>query len=124
MNIINYMTYNGSIFDCIINYTVLVILCISMRDDWSRVTSCILIIFSSLQVIIWFMTNNPGISLIWCGLTGYYLSRNDPKQTVLALSSPFGSLLYYAFTQPLITSEAHFVAVTLGYFLSSINEYF
>lgn len=106
--IVDGLTYNQNTLHCVINYTILI-------ASLSEGCLPILLIFTTLQVIIWFTTNRPGISLIWCGLMGYHLI--DPN---IFLVFPFSGILYYAVTLPLITTVAHIIAVILGYYITTV----
>lgn len=127
-------SYRGDLLDIAINYVVLA-LCLSPhllakgkdKAILSNFWLWVLIIETALQIWIWFVMNETGISLIWSALAGLnililvklYCSPEGEspliKQLLWAsLIAVIVANVYYVITLPLITLMAHLVAMIMG----------
>ena len=125
------MTYDGRIAHVLINYALIILVLlpnvfIGQRmegsPDWTWMTC--LGIALLVQVLLWFIAQASGVSIVWSALAGYTLIAYGTRGTgsaeqngflaLLALSSAGCAIVYYAVTYPLITTIAHICAVLLG----------
>lgn len=76
------------------------------------------------QIILWFVADAVGVSVIWCTMAGYLLMERIHLSRTLelfrhhlfttALICALGAILYYALTFPMITTLPHGIAVLMG----------
>ena len=119
-------TYNGHRFHIILNYSVLLLVLVPhfflfWRRSWGWLI--LFVLFTVIQVGLWFTSGAVGISLIWCGLAGYNLllffrlRKEGIAMAFLMLFSPIvaiGTMVFYYLLFPIITTEAHITAFLLG----------
>lgn len=89
----------------------------------SRWVGCFLIALA-VQVLLWFIVDAVGVSVIWATMAGYSLVLRTTRREAytpgrrrlltVALVSVLIGIVYYAVTLPFITTVAHVVAVLLG----------
>jgi hypothetical protein len=76
------LTYNGSVFDTILNAVVLVVLCVAVAVQARRPWLITFVTLAIVQVALWFGLGATGISVVWSGLAGAALvdlvSRPSP----------------------------------------------
>ena len=129
--IVNGLTYEGNILHSLINYSLIVIMVVpflvsSMPPPGVRIPRWIICLLIALaaQIILWFVADAVGVSVIWCTMAGYSLmERIDFGRTpelfhyhlfTTGLICALGAILYYALTFPMITTLAHGIAVLMG----------
>jgi len=135
--LLNGATYGGSFQHSIINYTALMVAILPQFIGISEIESkikngWIWTFFSAafIQIVLWFLANAMGISLIWSILTGFNFILFIKKKSLLGSLNKivysinfvlvFFATAYYFVAFPLITTIAHLVAFALGigfYFL-------
>jgi hypothetical protein len=80
--ILDALTYNGSVFDTILNAVVLVVLSVAVAVQARRPWLITLVTLAIVQVALWFGLGATGISVVWSGLAGAALvdlvSRPSP----------------------------------------------
>jgi hypothetical protein len=80
--ILDALTYNGSVFDTILNAVVLVVLSVAVAVQARRPWLITLVALAIVQVALWFGLGATGISVVWSGLAGAALvdlvSRPSP----------------------------------------------
>jgi hypothetical protein len=129
--IVNGLTYEGNVMHSRINYSLIVITVmpfpVSSRHlpkvRVRRWIICLLIALAA-QIILWFVADAIGVSVIWCTMAGYLLMERIHLSRTLelfrhhlfttALICALGAILYYALTFPMITTLAHGIAVLMG----------
>ncbi|MEI9810404.1 MAG: hypothetical protein WDO16_22405 [Bacteroidota bacterium] len=128
--LIDGFTYGGNVMHCIINYSLIVVTVlphllksnpyIRNRNAWLSA----LILSLVVQVIIWFVFNDSGVSVIWSSMAGFntmILLKRGPDRygkkllLILSLVTALSAIIYYAVTLPLITTCAHVIAVLMGF---------
>lgn len=123
------LTYEGSLLHSLINYSLIVITLVPFLTPEARGSSrlgyhwavCFLIALA-VQVLLWFIADAVGVSVIWATMGGYSLmvrmahENPDARRWLLTASlvSVGIGIVYYAVTLPLITTVAHAIAVLLG----------
>jgi hypothetical protein len=136
------LSYGGSVFDCWINYFLLLtsvtgwILYVNNSQRFLR-ESCYrplesssprpshaaaagaLVFLVIFQISLCLILQCSGISIIWCGITGWMLTEGLYRRgsfgiLVLPLLCNLSGMIYYAITAEAITTVAHICAVILG----------
>lgn len=126
--IISALTYDGSVFDTVLNAVVLVIVLAALlaqgRSPWWVVAIVVVV----LQVVLWFALDVVGFSLVWSGLAGAaiveFIAARRAKRRWSALAvgvvASLAAILYYAVALPPITTIAHLLALLVGVGLTAL----
>lgn len=118
-------TYAGHPFHIVLNYSVLFLVLVPhffLLKRRSRGWLVLFLLFTVIQVGLWFTNGAVGISLIWCGLAGYNLLlffqyRKEGAATAFLLFSPLvatGAIVFYYLYFPVVTTIAHVSAFLFG----------
>lgn len=125
------LTYNGSLLHIPINYGLIAITLVPFLAPGahgsarlgSRWVGCFLIALA-VQVLLWFVVDAVGVSVIWATMAGYSLMLRTTRREAytpdrrrlltVALVCALIGIVYYAVTLPFITTVAHVIAVLLG----------
>ena len=119
-------TYAGHPFHIVLNYSVLLLVLVPhfflfYRRSYGWLV--LLLLFTVIQVGLWFTNGAVGISLIWCALAGYnlylffYLRKEGIATAFLLILSPLvaiGAMVFYYLYFPVATTAAHVSAFLLG----------
>mmetsp|Transcript_8459 Transcript_8459/g.13050 ORF Transcript_8459/g.13050 Transcript_8459/m.13050 type:complete len:205 (+) Transcript_8459:85-699(+) len=136
------LSYNGSVIDTVLNYTILVanIIVVATPICNSRVgfrgASLSLLFVTIFQIMLCLViVPCSGISIIWCSILGWMLAgwrKRSIHETItvtialfqtIVIVLDFSIILYYAATSEPITTVAHILAiVVLGMPLYLIND--
>jgi hypothetical protein len=117
------LSYNGTVLDTVLNYTILAAHVYTERTSTSprstaATLSCFLFVVG-FQIFLCLLVGCSGISIIWCACLGWQYRRLP-----LWLGILDGLLLlYYAVTGEWITTVAHACAIVLGRGLYAISLY-
>lgn len=119
-------TYANHPFHYVLNYSVLLVMLVPNLFGFGNNTKAwlvLFILFTILQISLWFLTGAVGISLIWCALAGYNLlvfftyRKQEHATALLLLLSPLvalAAIVFYAIYFPPLTTIAHGIALVLG----------
>lgn len=119
-------TYNNHPFHIVLNYALLVLTLIPhlfLLGRRSYGWLILFVLFTVIQVGLWFTNGAVGISIIWCAMAGYNLllffrrRKEGVAIAFLFLFSPilaFGAMVFYYLLFPPITTAAHVSAFLLG----------
>ncbi len=128
--LIDGLTYNDSVKESSINYTLILLTLIphlvrpenKVRGNtdywyWALITSVL------VQILLWFSLDVVGVSIIWCSMAGFNLlillkefynrSRNKILLIVSVLAGLVG-IIYYAVIFSAITTVAHIIGGLMG----------
>jgi hypothetical protein len=127
--IIDSITYKGYESHIAINYVMIVLTLLpflSDYDDSRRWLTCLTFI-TSIQVLLWFIMNVIGISLIWCAMAGflgreYCIGKYNDGSTIWIFCNIVLVVLYYAMFENIETTIAHIIAIMIGYSISKTTE--
>ena len=125
------LSYEGSLRDVVINYALIVLVVLPYVFVRNRAGgpggwgwAVCLVVALVVQVLLWFVVQATGVSIIWSALAGFLLtdilrvglSEAQPNSVLvlLALACTGAGIVYYALTFPPITTVAHLCAVLLG----------
>lgn len=124
-------TYNGSIKHSMINYVLILFTVLphlpAVRSQikgsrgrwiWTLMTTVF------VQILLWFLLDVVGVSIIWCSMAGFNLlvllkgeTYNQHRKKMLIIVSLLLSsigIVYYAVNLPPITTIAHIIAAVMG----------
>ena len=131
------LTYNGSLLHIFINYSLIALTLVPFLAPGAHGSSrlgyhwapCFLIALA-VQILLWFIADAVGVSVIWATMAGYSLVLRTTRREAytpdrrrlltVALVSALIGIVYYAVTLPFITTVAHVIAVLLGIGIFSI----
>lgn len=129
--IVNGLTYEGQVFHILINYTLIILTVLPFLRNPDSSTSwerhgwkiCLGII-TLLQIVVWFIADAVGVSLIWSAMAGFLAfaywrggfeqAQNKKRLVQIALTATFAAIVFYAVAFPVITTIAHVVALFVG----------
>ena len=140
-NIYHFLLYDGAISDILINYSLILLYTIVFYYPWTSshlnisklfITIHIFICIT-LQVIVWFLEDAYGVSLIWCGQLGLLIfvivhsmyklkSIIVLKPHLVSVLTGVGAVIYYAIVYPPITTVAHIAAVVVGCLMATTTS--
>jgi hypothetical protein len=133
------LTYDGRIFDTVLNTVVLLVLIAAFAVQQKSPSWITLVAMSALQVTLWFALGATGFSVVWCGLAGAVLvdlvathtSRRRSPESISRLNLwwiplaafivVIAAIAFYAVAIPPISTVAHLLALAVGAGIDSLT---
>ena len=135
----NILTYNHCVEDIIINYILILLLQITIlfHEMGNKIVACSTIYLWGFQVMLCFIVNTVGVSVIWSAQLGILIHHRGHRVAArIRAESPWAGRLfrlslviggtawiYYAVLYAPRTTLAHFCALVMGLLMDKLAQH-